>query len=218
MIWNQHSNLTGKHAKLSPSQYYWINDQPEQFYQRTMNSYAAEIGTALHDVARKFIKHHFKMSRNDKKAVVLDLIDSGIPDRVIDYMDFDVIFANLIAFVNDANSYGMSPEVVLYYSDNCFGTTDAIGYHEFDRFLRVHDLKTGVTKPSIEQLMIYAALFCLEYRIKPEDLKGTELRIYKNTEVLVHQPTAEELNVYISNIKERDRQLDEIKGREVLLR
>ena len=30
---------------------------------------------------------------------------------------------------------------------------------------------------------VYAAFFCLEYRLKPFDLKGIELRIYQNDEV-----------------------------------
>lgn len=44
----------------------------------------------------------------------------------------------------------------------------------------------------MEQLEIYAALFCLEYRIKPADIQ-IELRIYQNDEILVHQPTAEDI-------------------------
>ena len=44
----------------------------------------------------------------------------------------------------------------------------------------------------MEQLEIYAALFCLEYKIKPGDI-GMELRVYKNDEVLVYNPTAEDI-------------------------
>jgi hypothetical protein len=44
----------------------------------------------------------------------------------------------------------------------------------------------------MEQLMIYAALFCLEYRHKPSDIE-MELRIYQNDTVMVHNPTAEEI-------------------------
>lgn len=40
--------------------------------------------------------------------------------------------------------------------------------------------------------MIYAALFCLEYGIKPSEI-GMELRIYQNDEVLCHNATAEDI-------------------------
>ena len=44
----------------------------------------------------------------------------------------------------------------------------------------------------MEQLEVYAALFCLEYKVKPGDIE-MELRVYKNDEVLVHKPTAEDI-------------------------
>ena len=183
-----------------------------------MNTYATDIGTILHDVARKYIQHGFKMTRNDKKSVVLELLERGIPDRVIDHIDFDAIFLNLTTFINDAIAYGMSSEVILYYSDNCFGTSDAIVFNERDMSLRIHDLKTGATKAHIEQLMIYAVIFCLEYKVRPEDLKMVELRIYQNDAVLVHNPSSQELGVFMSKIIARDQQLNEIKGKEVLRR
>ena len=83
-------------------------------------------------------------------------------------------------YVNDAIGFKMSTEVVLFYSEYFFG------------ILRIHDLKTGVTPAHMEQLEIYAALFCLEYRIKPTDIE-IELRIYQNDEVLVHNPAPEDI-------------------------
>lgn len=70
------------------------------------------------------------------------------------------------------------------------GTADAISFR--NNFLRIHDLKTGTRPVHIEQLEIYAALFCLEYKVKPADIK-IELRIYQNDEILVHEPEAEEI-------------------------
>ena len=84
----------------------------------------------------------------------------------------------------------MSTEVVLYYSNNFFGTADAISFR--NNTLRIHDLKTGKTPVHMEQLEIYAALFCLEYKIKPGDI-DMELRIYQKDEVIVHNPTAEDI-------------------------
>jgi hypothetical protein len=93
--------------------------------------------------------------------------------------------AILAAYVNHAIDYGMVAEQMLFYSLDCYGTADAIGFesyndHEqFAGFLRIHDLKTGVTKCKMDQLYIYAALFCLEYGFRPFEIEG-ELRIYQD--------------------------------------
>lgn len=50
-------------------------------------------------------------------------------------------------------------------SDNCFGTADAISFR--NNFLEIHDLKTGNTSGHVVQLMIYEALFRLEYDMNP---------------------------------------------------
>jgi hypothetical protein len=84
----------------------------------------------------------------------------------------------------------MKPEQILFYSDNCFGTADAISYK--NNFLRIHDLKTGVTPAHLEQLQIYAALFCLEYHFKPSDIQ-MELRTYQNNEVQIFEPSVEHI-------------------------
>ena len=67
----------------------------------------------------------------------------------------------------------------LYFSENCFGTTDAIYYK--NGILRIHDLKTGIMPAHMEQLEIYAALFLLEYEkifgVSPQNTK-VNLRIY----------------------------------------
>ena len=90
-------------------------------------------------------------------------------------------------YVNDAIGYRMHPEQVLYFSEWCFGTADAISFR--NNFLRIHDLKTGKERAHIEQLRIYAALFCLEYRVSPADIK-IELRIYQSDEVIIDEPDA----------------------------
>ena len=114
-------------------------------------------------------------------------------------------------YVNDAIGYRMTPEQPLYYSENCFGTADAIAFR--DGFLRIHDLKTGVTPTHIEQLIVYAALFCLEYRTKPSDIE-VELRIYQNDEVLIHNPEVDEIAPVIDKIISFDKLLKQIKAEE----
>lgn len=106
----------------------------------------------------------------------------------------------------------MTPEQVLYYSDNCFGTADAISFRK--GLLRIHDLKTGAIPAHMEQLMIYAALFCLEYDVKPSEIK-MELRIYQNDEVLIHNPTAEDIVPIMDKIITFDKVISKIKEQEV---
>ena len=114
-------------------------------------------------------------------------------------------------YVNDAIGYKMTPEQVLFYSENCFGTADSISYRS--GLLRIHDLKTGVIPAHMEQLMIYAALFCLEYKVKPADI-DMELRIYQNNEVLYHNPTAEDIVPIMDKIITFDKVIRKIKEQE----
>lgn len=191
MIFNKHLNLEGKHALLGGSKYHWINDiSKEDKLKRIRSFYISDLGTALHEVAQKRIKYGFKLSRNDKKAVIIDILEAGVPELVLSTVDFDAVFENLQAYVNDAIGFKMTPEQILYYSDFCFGTADTIAFR--DNFLRIHDLKTGLMPAHIEQLEIYASLFCLEYKIKPVDIQ-MELRIYQNNEVLIHNPEVDEI-------------------------
>ena len=82
----------------------------------------------------------------------------------------------------------MEPELELYYSKCCYGTTDAISFK--NKLLRVHDLKTGTVPAKLTQLEIYAALFCLDYNVDPYDIEF-ELRIYQNDDVLIGNPAPE---------------------------
>ena len=90
------------------------------------------------------------------------------------------------------------------------GTADAISFR--NNFLRIHDLKTGTRPVHIEQLEIYAALFCLEYKVKPTDIK-IELRIYQNDEILVHEPEPEEIIIIMNKIVHLNKILENVEGR-----
>ena len=102
----------------------------------------------------------------------------------------------------------MSPEVVLYYSSNCFGSADAITFD--DGILRIHDLKTGTVPAHMEQLYIYDAQFCLEYGIDPAVIRF-ENRIYQNDDIWIENPSAEDINPIIAKIKEFDKIINEVK-------
>lgn len=184
MNFNMHSNLQGQHAFLSASNYHWINYSDEKMATNYSKHLATIRGTQLHEFAAQAIKLGQKLPRAQK---------------------------TLNMYVNDAIGFKMTPEQVLYYSDNCFGTADAISFR--DNTLRIHDLKTGETPAYIEQLMIYAALFCLEYKIKPGNIK-TELRIYQFDQIFGHQPQADEILPVMDKIIQFDKIIDHIKEQE----
>ena len=163
MVFNKHVDLEGLHAPFGASKSSWLRYDDEKAIEVYKSLRAAEVGTAIHEWAKSTILLGIKQARSKK---------------------------TLCNYINDAIGFKMSPEVVLYYSDYFFGTADAISFR--NNFLRIHDLKTGVHPAKMEQLEIYAALFCLEYKVKPSEI-SIELRIYQNDEILVHNPTAEDI-------------------------
>lgn len=187
MIFEQHNNLRGKHAFLSPSQPHWLNYSDDQLYQRYISGYSQAMGTSLHALAETLIANGLKLKKGDKLTVLSHLLSDGIPREVI---DMDRIYNNFMTYVNDGVGFRLTPEQILYYSDVCFGTADCISFK--NNFLRIHDYKSGTTPAKMEQLMIYAALFCLEYKVKPGEIE-TELRIYQNDEIIICNPTAEDI-------------------------
>ena len=208
MIFNQHSDLEGQHAFLSASKYSWLNYDQEKLATAYRNQYATTIGTILHDLAHRCIKNKVKLSKSDRHLVLLTLLENGVPQGLINAND---ILETLAPFVNDALGFRMETEQVLYYSENAFGTADAISFK--NNFLRIHDYKSGITPVHMDQLYIYAALFCLEYVVKPENIK-IELRIYKQGEVLHEEPDPEVIRAIMNKIVDSDRFLRKLKEEE----
>ena len=165
MNFNPHYNLVGKHAFLSASQHSWVNYSDDKLAERLVTSLAAQRGTEMHALASDLIRLKVKLPRNK---------------------------TTFNSYVNDAIGFKMQPEQVLYYSDNCFGTADAILFKEKTNTLRIHDLKTGVSPVSMVQLKIYMSMFCLEYDIKPHQIES-ELRIYQNDDIRVESPDPDEI-------------------------
>jgi hypothetical protein len=184
MNFNKHSELHNLHAFLSPSNYHWLNYTDDKLRTVFNNHVATERGTQLHDLAERLISLGVKLPKSKK---------------------------TLNMYVNDAIGFKMTPEQPLYYSENCFGTADTISFKK--NFLRIHDLKTGSIPASMHQLEIYAALFCLEYKMNPNDI-GIELRIYQSDQVLVHQPDPEQLIFIIGKIIDFDKIITEIRSEE----
>lgn len=192
MKYNEHLDLEGQHAFLGASQHAWLNYSKDQLEERWKNERAKREGTELHALAEQLIRKKRKLRGND----------------------------TLSSYVNDAIGYGMTPELLLFYSYNCFGTADAIKYDERKKLLRIHDLKTGyrpayrIDKETdeviLDQVRIYAALFCLEYGIEPSDI-DMELRIYQNDEIFKDIPKPEDINEIMEKIISFDKLIDWIK-------
>lgn len=183
MDFKQHSpKLEGTHAFLGASQHAWINYSDDKLREVYFNMLAKERGTRLHAFAAESIRLGIKLPKNRN---------------------------TLNAYVNDAIGFRLTPEQMLYYSDNAYGTADAIGFR--NGLLRVHDLKTGVTKASMKQLMVYDALFCLEYGYKPDRI-NIENRIYQSKEVLIENPDPNEIFRIMDTIVRFDKIIETTKS------
>ena len=185
MIFAKHLNLEGLHAPFSPSQPSWLRYDDNKALDVYSNKKAAEMGTRYHAWAKETIDLGMKQPRSKK---------------------------TIYAYINDAIGFKMDTEVVLYYSDRFFGTADSISFR--NGMLRIHNLKTGKTTVHMEQLEIYAALFCLEYKVKPSDI-DMELRIYQNDEIIVHKPTADDILPIMDKIVHLNKILEKAEYEEV---
>lgn len=150
MIFNQHSELEGRHAPLSASKPYWLNYDEERMLDYVDNLSAARRGTQLHELASMAIRLGVKLPNTSQ---------------------------TLNLYVNECIGFRMKPEQPLYFSPVAFGTADAISFR--DNVLRIFDLKTGRSKATEQQLKIYAAYFCLEYKVNPMAIEY-DLRIYQD--------------------------------------
>lgn len=190
MNWNNHSRLKDSHSFLSASAYHWLNYDNEKLISVYRNKLATLRGTALHELASNLIKLKVKLPNTQK---------------------------TLNMFVNDAIGFGMQSEQILYFSDNAFGTADAIYFGKqrgTDRLiLRVHDLKTGEVPAHMEQLLVYAAYFCLEYHVRPGEI-DMECRIYQNNDIVYYNPTAEDIGPIMDKIITFDKLIEELKEKE----
>lgn len=163
MNFNRHSRLEGLHALLSASKYSWINYTEQKLEAYVTSHKAAARGTRFHALAAELIRLGQKLPKTE---------------------------TTMNMYVNDALGFRMTPEQVLYYSDLCFGTADAIAFRVNPKtglmLLRIHDLKMGLGPTKVTQLEVYAALFCLEYGYKPHDIE-MEFRIYQNDEKRIYE-------------------------------
>jgi len=184
MHFNKHYALAtaGSHAFLSASKYSWLNYDEDKLDSVFSTSLAAEKGTRLHKLAADLIREGVKLPRSEQ---------------------------TLNRYVNDAIGFRMTPEQILFYSDNAYGTADSISFRQErgKMKLRVHDLKTGINPASFSQLDIYGAFFCLEYRIKPFEIE-MEWRIYQNDEAHVQMGDPDVITHIMEKIKIFDKRIN----------
>lgn len=169
----------GSHAFLGASTYSrWWNKTPEEVHQLYKNIKAKERGITLHAMAAEDIRMKMLRPKNNQ---------------------------TFNRYVNDAINFGMRPEELLYFSKYVFGTTDAISFDGTK--LRIHDLKTGLTEPSMHQLEAYAAYFFLEYGTRygftPKDVE-TELRLYWNDQVIKAKPAPIDISMTMDKLYKHD--------------
>lgn len=182
MHFNGHSNLVGRHAFLSASKWHWINYEPGKLVESYYNAQAAQKGTELHELAHRLVTMKVRLPDDNQ---------------------------TLNAYVNDAIDFEMNTEQILFYSENSYGCADAISFD--GHTLRIHDFKSGVHEGSFWQLMIYVALFCLEYGVRPGTIT-IELRIYQNDEIKILEPDLHDIVRIISKITAFDEMIEDIKA------
>lgn len=169
------SRLEGQHAFLSPSQPAWLRYSDSHLIDMYRQESAKQKGTRLHAWAEETIKLGITQPLKTENS--------------------------LYNFVNDAIGYNMESEKLLYHTDYCFGTSDAI---KFDgTVLRVYDLKTGVTKPHPDQLKVYAALWCMINKVDPKKII-IDMRFYQINDVIQVPFDPDEIRKIISIIKHHE--------------
>ena len=178
MNWNDHYRLRGQHAVFSPSTPSWLRYDENKVRTFLEAIEARTLGTKLHDYACQSIQ-----------------LGRRLPKRPADSVSL---------YVNDAIQHKMTPEQCLYFSQNVFGHADAISFD--GKLLRIHDLKTGANPGKMDQLLVYDALFCLEYGFDPHNINHI-LRIYQYDDINEATPDPDE----IENIMDQIVRVDAIK-------
>lgn len=225
MIWNRHLNLKGSHAIFGASKHSWLRYDDQKMIESIRSKYRKDLGTEIHEFASSQIqlRHRFTNIKNLKTNLESYIFRKFLNDETNEISDFGKKMINNLqylpkesletikSYINDGIGFRMTTEQPLYFSDYFFGTADTICYR--DKFLRIHDLKSGSTVAHIEQLLIYAALFCIEYKIQPEEIE-TELRIYQNGEVLCNNPDPDEVRLIMDKIIFSDNMLQKLEKEE----
>lgn len=225
MNFNKHSELKGQHALFSPSQSSWLRYDEDKIRDRIRNQYRTALGTELHEYVAQQITLNHKVTNlrsvvSGIESYIFTKYRCGEESKTAPYGMVLLrhigslpkeVFETARLYINDGIQYRMSVEQPLVYSDVCFGTADTISFR--DSILRINDYKSGDHPASMDQLMVYAALFFLEYVIKPRDVK-TELRLYQAGEIVLSEPETEEIEEVMQTIISVNRIADKYAAKE----
>lgn len=211
MNFAKHSELKGTHALFSPSQSSWLRYDDDKIRDRIRNQYRTALGTELHEYVAQQITLNHKIT--NLRAVVTGIENyiftkyriseesklSAYGMKLLSHVGTlpKEVFETARMYVNDGIQFRMTVEQPLVYSEFIYGTADTIAFR--DNLLRISDYKSGDHPASMEQVMGYAALFFLEYTIKPRDVK-TELRIYQGGEINYVEPETDEIEDIMATI------------------
>ena len=214
------SKLRGKHALFSPSTATWANYDDDKFIESFRNKYRTALGTEIHEWAAIQITlgQKYNSVRDIAKSIKTMIFEKNYSEEYglseygqtllnnFKYLP-NSIYGTLKQYVNDGVGNFMVPEEgegVLDYSDYFFGTCDALYFDENTKALKIFDLKTGSHPAKIEQLYIYAALYCLRNKVDPFEIKF-DLRIYQNEEIIFAEPDSKEIRAFMDKIIHFDR-------------
>jgi len=208
------------HALFSPSQPAWLNYDDDDLINAYCNSHRAALGTEIHEWSSAQIKLSNKVSniKEIEKGVKTHIFEkytgtgADYGKMLLENMDYlpHEIYPTVKLFVNDSIGYRMSSEQKIEYSDLCWGTSDAITC--VDNKLFIFDLKTGSRPAKETQLLVYAALFCLQEHTKPNELE-IETRIYQNGDALITNPPSDVIYDIMSKIVHLDSVIGKFRGR-----
>lgn len=204
MIFNKHLELNGTHACFSPSQSAWLRYTDDKIVKKVNSMDEAFLGTELHEFAASQISLQLKYSTlKDLSHSILSYIYRKYYDEEraeITETGNKILqtarvlpkekLVTLQQYINDGSGFRMKTEQTLVYSDFIYGTADAIRYE--DDVLRISDYKSGKHPVSMDQLLVYAALFCLEYKVDPMKTKF-HLRIYQQGKIICNEPEGSQI-------------------------
>lgn len=185
------SKYKDTHAFLSPSQSSWLRYDEAHLIERYREEDAKAKGTRIHAWAEETILLGYMQPQRTKNM--------------------------LYNYVNDAIGFRMEPEKFLFHSKYCYGTADSIIFDPRTKTLRIHDLKTGITKPHEDQLKVYAALWCMTNNIEPETIKFI-CRFYQRNVCIEFKPDPKEIREIMNIIFKFEQILEnEDKGGGIIL-
>lgn len=218
------SAFRGEHATFSPSSVSWINYSDEQFLEALKNKYRSQIGTEIHEWAAIQITLGQRCTsvRDAVKSIKTMIFEKyfsekyGLSDfgkTILTHMRYipNDVYGTVKEYVNDSIAFFMVPEEcegVTDYSKDFYGTCDALYFDSKKKELRIFDLKTGSRPAKIEQVYIYAALYCLRNKVDPFDI-CFDLRIYQNGTITVAE-VSDEINAIVRDYMDRIIRFDKL--------